>query len=376
MKKENAITLIALIISIIILLILTGVTISATIGNNGILNQAVNAADSTNIEKEKEQITMEIAATINLNGKIDMNTLKLSIEKKGFNCKIYGNKMLIKKGENNFLINNDGKIEILLNEEITFSKLISSNNYGDFVRYPIDLNNNNDYDDDWKIFFNNKNDIFLISSFNIDNSSNLVEKNLTGLTPNSYLNYTTGFYWSNIPEMYNINPEILNLFCGTNYSLNNLYNNSKCVSTLLNTNNWTNFVNETYADYAIGSPTIEMWLKSCNKKYSENFYYNNTNDYGYYIGTTEVSKETVLYFSETISNDTLYFPTHEEYCSYWIASPGARNENVLYYVRTSSQYIGNNPYTGSCTGIRPIIHLKNDIGVSYENNIWILQDTF
>ncbi len=50
MKKENAITLIALIISIIILLILTGVTISATIGNNGILNQAGNTTEQSCIQ--------------------------------------------------------------------------------------------------------------------------------------------------------------------------------------------------------------------------------------------------------------------------------------------------------------------------------------
>ena len=39
-KKQNAITLIALVISIIIMLILAGVSLNATIGENGVLTQA------------------------------------------------------------------------------------------------------------------------------------------------------------------------------------------------------------------------------------------------------------------------------------------------------------------------------------------------
>ena len=44
---KSGITLIALIIMIIVLLILAGITISLLVGDNGVLNQAVNAADST-----------------------------------------------------------------------------------------------------------------------------------------------------------------------------------------------------------------------------------------------------------------------------------------------------------------------------------------
>ena len=47
--KEKGITLIALVITIIILLILAGVTISLLTGNNGILTQA-------KVSKEKDKI--------------------------------------------------------------------------------------------------------------------------------------------------------------------------------------------------------------------------------------------------------------------------------------------------------------------------------
>ena len=42
-KSRNGITLIALVISIIVMLILAGVSLNATIGNNGIITQAQNA---------------------------------------------------------------------------------------------------------------------------------------------------------------------------------------------------------------------------------------------------------------------------------------------------------------------------------------------
>ena len=45
-KKESGITLVALVVTIIVLLILAGVAISLTIGNNGIFNRAQQAANT------------------------------------------------------------------------------------------------------------------------------------------------------------------------------------------------------------------------------------------------------------------------------------------------------------------------------------------
>ena len=64
MKKydENkGITLIALVISIIVLLVLVGVSISMLTGQNGILRRTVEAKEKTDIEKEKEYIKLAYA---------------------------------------------------------------------------------------------------------------------------------------------------------------------------------------------------------------------------------------------------------------------------------------------------------------------------
>ena len=60
-KIENqGITLIALVITIIVLLILAGVSIAMLTGQNGILSQAQNAAEQTEIANAKEQAQMDI----------------------------------------------------------------------------------------------------------------------------------------------------------------------------------------------------------------------------------------------------------------------------------------------------------------------------
>ena len=59
----SGITLIALIITIIVLLILAGVTINVVVGDNGVLTQAQKAKVETDFTKEKEAIEMAIVSS-------------------------------------------------------------------------------------------------------------------------------------------------------------------------------------------------------------------------------------------------------------------------------------------------------------------------
>lgn len=54
-KKENGITIIALIVTIVVLLILAGVSISLIINRNGIISKAEVAKKETEIADEKEK---------------------------------------------------------------------------------------------------------------------------------------------------------------------------------------------------------------------------------------------------------------------------------------------------------------------------------
>ena len=47
LKKENGITLVALVVTIVVLLILAGVSISMVLGNNGLITKAKEAKNAT-----------------------------------------------------------------------------------------------------------------------------------------------------------------------------------------------------------------------------------------------------------------------------------------------------------------------------------------
>ena len=76
-KLNKGITLIALVITIIVLLILAGVSIAMLTGENGILSQAQKAGEQTDIGKEKEDISLAYngARAENNGGDVDADDL-------------------------------------------------------------------------------------------------------------------------------------------------------------------------------------------------------------------------------------------------------------------------------------------------------------
>ena len=81
-RKENeGITLIALVITIIVLLILAGVTIATLTGDNGILTKTDEAKEQTEIGKEKEIVKLATTAVITTNNAIDKDSLQSELNK-------------------------------------------------------------------------------------------------------------------------------------------------------------------------------------------------------------------------------------------------------------------------------------------------------
>ena len=62
MRNQKGITLIALVITIIVLLILAGVSIAMLTGQNGILTRATDAQNDTEVAEVVERINMELNA--------------------------------------------------------------------------------------------------------------------------------------------------------------------------------------------------------------------------------------------------------------------------------------------------------------------------
>ena len=72
-KQQKGITLIALVVTIIILLILAGVSIAMLTGNNGVLTQAKSAKENTRVGEvqEKVKLAAQAALTANLGNGIE-----------------------------------------------------------------------------------------------------------------------------------------------------------------------------------------------------------------------------------------------------------------------------------------------------------------
>ena len=132
LKESKGITLIALVITIIVLLILAGVTIATLTGDNGILKQADKAKTETTMGEEKEAIGLAYngAKTEKLGGVITAGDLNTQFTKNGTKATASGEgtiKVDFETGRS-YTLDAHGKIE----EGIDIAKYVK---VGDFVDY-------------------------------------------------------------------------------------------------------------------------------------------------------------------------------------------------------------------------------------------------
>ena len=158
LTKKEGITLIALVITILILLILAGITITAVTGENGILNSALKAKEETEIENEKEIIGR---ATVQTMGEDDRGNIKKETLQENLDNETTKGKTEVKEKNENFeviftdskrhyLVDKDGNVR---KEEWWSEKDEEENNYitngnitlqtGDYILY--DANDNGEY---------------------------------------------------------------------------------------------------------------------------------------------------------------------------------------------------------------------------------------
>ncbi len=81
MNTSKGITLIALVITIIVLLILAGVTIATLTGENGILSKATEASNKTEEKNAEEEVKIAVIGSIGTNGELENEVLKDNLNK-------------------------------------------------------------------------------------------------------------------------------------------------------------------------------------------------------------------------------------------------------------------------------------------------------
>ena len=106
-KDEIGITIIALVITIIVLLILAGITIAMLTGNNGILTKATESSETSEKEKTRERIGLSVQAA-NIEGRGQLEYENLNEELKN------------EFGENNYKILNVGKGYLIIVDNVQY----------------------------------------------------------------------------------------------------------------------------------------------------------------------------------------------------------------------------------------------------------------
>lgn len=160
------------------------------------------------------------------------------------------------------------------------------------------------------------------------------------------------------------------------------YYNSMITSRLINTTNWEGYVDNSYADYAIGAPTLEMWVASWNTTYGDKLkLYTNTNKNGYYVGTgSNSTKNTAQSITSVIGweNNKLYFPYGNSiYDKCWgvlLSSPAAYASGIGNMMTTD--YRGSVNVCSVDVGqhcFRPLVHLKSGIQIQKVDGVWRIQ---
>ena len=91
-KQEKGITLVSLVITIIVMLILAGVSLSMVMGEGSVLNQARDAVDTTELSSVKDEIGMALGSAqtnyyakyASTTGRVTMQQALVSLEKNEF----------------------------------------------------------------------------------------------------------------------------------------------------------------------------------------------------------------------------------------------------------------------------------------------------
>ena len=244
--NQKGITLIALVITIIVLLILAGISISMLSGDNGILRQASEAKEDTKKKTMEEQIKLAAVDAFMKGEDLitieDVDDLNDALSSQGLNVTATGdatNGYTVTSEEDMYIISTTGAVK-----KKSIVTDVTPANYGDYIKGYKDLTDIEGNDKDWQLFLNDGNNVWIIAS----NYIQLSEK-----TASKTEMVTSGFcaYWSEAPE------------------LGEIYANGNCVKDLSDTTKWTEYVDTTFAEKAMGGPTLEMFAQSYNAKYPD-----------------------------------------------------------------------------------------------------------
>ena len=364
-KKEKGITLIALVVTIIVLLILAGISIGAITGDNGIINQAKNAKDDTQRSQWEEQIDVAIIDAESKNKNPTMEDVIEELKNKHViddASQVNKQTGVIETNEPKYTI--EGKLDDYI-KGITADVIASSEDKSEF--YGAIINGytceNSAGVNNWKIFYADENNIYIIADDYInknycpssENYEIIARDNEYKLSMSNVINDYKGSQDITDERIKKLNNDYFNV---KGYSSTN--NNMKAVAYMLDTGVWSVFAGDK-AEFAIGGPTIEMLISSYSQKYDVNYKTQASNEKGY-----QVSKDGGLLWDNNSTvgmikrDDTLYIASSSKAPIMWIASPAEDDGDRIMVVNSNTQ-VSETTYYNRNNGFRPLVCLKSDV---------------
>ena len=217
----------------------------------------------------------------------------------------------------------------------------------------------------WKIYHSDGKNIYLIAD-NYITGEYIPTKDGTTMTAGSitnayYFNGTLLNKYTGAASITDTNITPWLSYLKSSYGgSDNTNNNMKATAYLLDTEIWKGFKNSTKAKYAIGAPTLDMFVASYNTRFAKQIEII-AQEIGYKLKFTD--GDSYEYSMNTYD----YLTAHQDKDNYayymWLAGPSADDSGYLMSVSFYGN-VGNCNYVNCDLGVRPLVCLES--GVSLE----------
>ena len=378
--KKRGISLIVLIVTIIVIIIIAAVVI-LTISKNNPIESAKEATFKEDVRTFQDELAMYISKDYtNKAGARDNKITETDSSK----IKDYI-PSFSKKYEGKFVIKND---ELMYNENITtqekewckelYIRINSKTGaekakedpqkyYGAKVNYKTGNENIDDDIKEWKIFYSDGSNVYIISSEYVD-PSNLPEKDGAKPDQGDATKYPKAARFNNILTKYNGSSDITDEkmkafnsdYFDKNYTSGNV--NMKAIAYMLDKDIWKEFAKGIGAEYAVGGPSVEILLKSYSEKKNVDYRAIASSATGYQVSNNGGTSYSNSISSMLSKSENLYIlPQNKGANAMWLASPSA---DYSYNVMDVYYYTGNVGYSDfswNYVGFRPLVCLNSNI---------------